>query len=138
MPRKDFYHEIVRLALEKDHWTITDDPLELTIGGVELYADLGAERLIAAEKGTEKIAIEIKSFISESPVSDFHKALGQYESYKLSLSEIDPNRQVWLAIPHEAWKNFFQRPFIQKAISHYGISLVIFDLVNIQLEKWIN
>lgn len=59
MARRDVYHYHVKEALIKDGWTITDDPLNLTSGGVELYADLGAYRLIAAERGEEKIAVNI-------------------------------------------------------------------------------
>ena len=85
MPRRDVYHYQIREALEKDGWTITDDPLDLTTGSVELYADLGAD-LLAAEKETVKIAVEIKSFTEEqSPVSEFHKAIGQYDTYGFAL-----------------------------------------------------
>ena len=63
---KDLFHDAVRNALIKDGWQITEDPLFLKIGGVELYIDLGAEKLIAAERNNEKIAVEIKSFINPS------------------------------------------------------------------------
>ena len=122
---RDFYHFQAKRAIEKDGWTVTDDPLDLTIGEVELSADLGAERLIAAERDNEKIAIEIKSFVSQSPVSEFHKAVGQYENYRLSLEELDPLRKIWLAIPDDAWNDFFQRPFIQKAILRYQIEFIM-------------
>lgn len=137
MSRRDIYHDIVRSALEKDGWQITADPLDLTIGEVELFADLGAERVIAAEKGNEKIAVEIKSFSGQSPVSEFHKALGQYENYRSSLEELDPDRTVWLAVPVGAWTDFFQRPFIQKAIVRHNIELIIFDIVNERIDQWI-
>lgn len=138
MARKDLFHEAVRSALEKDGWVITDDPLDLTVGEVELLADLGAERLIAANRGHEKIAIEIKSFVGQSPVSEFHKAIGQYENYRLSLEELEPDRSIWLAIPVLAWNDFFQRPFIQKAIQRYRIEMIIFDPDSAQILQWIN
>ena len=50
MPAKDIYHETVKNALIKDGWTITDDPLKLTIGSRSLYVDLGAEKLICSPK----------------------------------------------------------------------------------------
>lgn len=137
MARRDLYHDAVRTALEKEGWTITADPLDLTIGEVELFADLGVERVLAAERGTEKIAVEIKSFVGQSPVSEFHKALGQYENYRLSLEELDPTRTVWLAIPDEAWNDFFQRPFIQKAINRHQIELIIFNPDNEIIIQWI-
>jgi len=46
--------------------------LSLKKGRVELEADLGAECWIAAEKGIEKIAVEIKGFIKASVVYSFH------------------------------------------------------------------
>lgn len=85
MPAKDIFHNAVKLALEKDGWLITDDPIYLDYGGVELYIDLGAEKLIAAEKEGQKIAVEVKSFISGSAISEFHKALGQFINYLLTI-----------------------------------------------------
>lgn len=62
MPAKDFYHETVKTALERDGWTITHDPYRIMVGRRRGYIDLGAE-IIAAEKGKVKIAVEIKSFL---------------------------------------------------------------------------
>ena len=76
MSKRDFFHEAVCDALGKDGWAITDDPLKIEWGGATIKIDLGAERLIAAERGNEKIAVEIKSFLSPSPLSEFHTALG--------------------------------------------------------------
>ncbi|TAE41740.1 MAG: XisH protein [Runella slithyformis] len=137
MARKDIFHQAVRVALEKEGWIITDDPLDLTTGEVELLADLGAERVIAAQRANEKIAVEIKSFVGQSPVSEFHKALGQYENYRLSLEELEPDRPIWLAVPLLAWNDFFQRPFIQKAIKRHKIELIIFDSDNETILQWI-
>ncbi len=75
---KDIYHGTVRIALEKDGWTITVDPLTLRIGGRSAFVDLGAEKLFAAEKEGKRIAVEVKSFISPSPIKDLEQALGQY------------------------------------------------------------
>ncbi len=57
---KDIYHIIVRIALEKDGWTITNDPYLIPRNNKRPYeVDLGAEKFIAAEKGMEKIAVEV-------------------------------------------------------------------------------
>ncbi len=55
MSARDIYHDTVKLALEKDGWAITHDPFPLQIGKKRLSADLGAERLISAEKELRKI-----------------------------------------------------------------------------------
>jgi XisH protein len=47
---KDKFHDAVKNALIKEGWTVTDDPLFLQFGGVDLFVDLGAENIIAAQK----------------------------------------------------------------------------------------
>jgi hypothetical protein len=89
MAAKDRFHAVVRIALEKDQWNVTDDPLRLDIGGTKFEIDLGAEQLLAAERGKEKIAVEIKTFLSDSPLTDYHAALGQFLNYRLALEIAD-------------------------------------------------
>ena len=76
MPAKDIFHDCVKHALIKDGWIVTDDPLSLKIGKKDLFIDLAAEKILIAEKGTEKIAVEIKSFVGTSEVEDLKNALG--------------------------------------------------------------
>lgn len=76
MSAKDLFHEKVKNALVKDGWTITDDPLTLTYETRDVFVDLGAERVLAAEKGTEKIAVEIKMFSIGSKVTALEDAVG--------------------------------------------------------------
>jgi len=77
---KDIFHESVRKALEKEQWVITDDPLKFKFGDVNFQVDLAAQKLLAAEKAGEKIAVEIKSFLNPSAITDFYAALGQFLS----------------------------------------------------------
>ena len=76
MPARDFFYDAVKNALIKDGWMITHDPLKLNFGFTTAFVDLGAEKLLAAEKGSEKIAVEIKSFAGSSELYEFHTALG--------------------------------------------------------------
>ena len=68
MPARDKYHDEVKNALLKDGWTVTHDPYIIDYEDVTVYADLGAERLIAAERGSQKIVVEIKSFIKQNTI----------------------------------------------------------------------
>jgi XisH protein len=139
MSRKDQFHEAVRQALEKDGWIITHDPFTIQISeAVKLKIDLGAESTIAAQRDQEKIAIEIKSFIAESDISEFHGALGQYLNYVQALEDKEPNRTLHLAVPIETYDDFFQMPFIQKALKRHGINLVIYDPIKGEIRKWIS
>lgn len=77
MPAKDIYHNTVKNALIKDGWTITHDPLRIRLArGRNLFVDLGAYRLLAAQRLTEKIAIEVKSFTRPSDMKDLEEAVG--------------------------------------------------------------
>lgn len=135
---KDIYHTCVKNALEKEGWKITNDPLDLSVGGVPLFADLGAEEILGAEnEDGQKIAVEIKSFISPSHVTEFHKAMGQYDNYRFALEELAQERQVILAIHVKIWNTFFQRPFIQKVIQAKYVKLLIFDSETETIVQWI-
>ena len=128
MSARDKFHNIVKLGLKNDGWTITDDPLAIEWGLVELYIDLGAEKIIAAEKADEKIAVEVKSFIGQSTISEFHTALGQFINYRFALSQEQPERVLYLAVPRDTYETFFKLPFTQGIIQQYQLSLLIYDI----------
>ncbi|MEM8721591.1 MAG: XisH family protein [Cyanobacteria bacterium P01_G01_bin.39] len=138
MPAKDIYHETVKNALIKDRWTITDDPLKLTIGSRSLYVDLGVEKLIAAQKDNQKIAVEIKSFISPSPIKDLENALGQYVLYQNILQSTDSERILYLAIREEVYNDLFAEPIGQLLLNNKQIKLITFDSDKQELVGWIN
>jgi hypothetical protein len=104
---------------------------------VKLQIDLAAETTIAAERDSEKIAVEIKSFIGDSDISSFHTALGQYLNYSQALEEQEPNRIVYLAIPFETYYDFFQLPFIQRMLQRYQVKLMIYDPKQEEVRQWI-
>jgi len=133
---RDLFHEIVKTALVKDGWKITDDPLFVKTGGVEFYIDLGAEKLIAAERNGEKIAVEIKSFVSNSSVTDFHLAVGQFINYRVALEVSEPDRKLFLAIPNTAYKEFFQKKFPQMVVRKYQLEVLIYDIESQEIISW--
>jgi len=137
MSRLDIYHETVKRALVKDGWTITHDPFPLPIGGKRLYIDLGAESLISAEKGTQRIAVEIKSFIGPSDVRDLEVALGQYILYHKILSRIEPERILYLAIPQAAFVTTFQIEIGAMLLEDETLRVFVFDVENEEIIKWI-
>ena len=57
---KDLYHILVKEALIKEGWTITHDPYPLRDWDPDWEIDLGAEKIIGAEKENQKIAVEVR------------------------------------------------------------------------------
>lgn len=137
MPARDLFHQAVRRALEAERWTITHDPLAVSFGGVDLYIDLGAEKLLGAERAGVLIAIEVKSFVNSSPVTDFHAALGQFLNYRVVLNANDPMRVLYLAVPDDVYMTFFALPFTQAVITTYQLRLIIYDPYEEVITQWI-
>jgi hypothetical protein len=131
-------HDVVVRALTADGWTITDDPLTLTYGGKDLFVDLGAEKeRIGAAKGDERIAIEIKSFLSPSMTYDLHVAVGQYIVYRVVLAEQDPDRVLYLAVSRTVFESVFIDRLGQLIIAKVPLRMVIFDAEKAELVQWI-
>lgn len=130
------YHEAVKEALKKDRWHVTHDPLYLAIGGVEMYIDLGAEPLIAAEKDDQKIAVEVKSFLQPSTISEFHTSVGQFLNYRRALRATEPDRRLYLAVPLEIYQTFFMLPFIREGVEEYQLFLLVYDAEEKVIVIW--
>jgi hypothetical protein len=135
---RDMFHDLVKTGLEAEGWTITADPLYLSFGRVNFEVDLAAERVIAAERANRKIAVEIKSFLKSSFVTDFYSALGQFLSYRLALQKVEPDRELFLAVPLETYERFFSLEFTQSAIQEYSLRLIIYDSEQGGLARWID
>lgn len=137
MPARDLYHDAVKNALVKDGWTITHDPFIVEIEGDRLYIDLGAKRVIAAEKGTRKIAVEIKTFGGPSPMADMERALGQYVLYRIFLKRTDPERELYLAVPEDVLEDLFQRVPGRGFLEDEGGKVFGVDNTNEEIKKWL-
>lgn len=134
---RDTLHENVRNALIKDGWKITDDPLTLLTreeGGVA--TDLGAEKVIFAEQGTTKIAVEVKSFLNPSIIHDFMLASGQYKSYEVIINYKNLQRKMYLAMPIFAYEKIIKFEFIQKIIQDLQIKLILFNPEENSILSW--
>jgi len=105
---------------------------------LNIQIDLGAEQLIGAEKDNHKIAVEVKSFLRASKITDFYGALGQYLSYKIALQENEPDRILYLAVPDSTYESLFGEILIQKVLQNYPVKLIVYDEVTGVIKLWIN
>ena len=137
MPSKDLYHDKVKNALIKDGWIITHDPLRIQWGPKDVYVDLGAEQLLAAEKGKKKIAVEIKSFIGPSEIEDLRNAVGQFVLYRAILHQTEPDRGLFLAIRKAIFHELFEEPIGKLLVESEHIQMIVFDPHKEVIAKWI-
>jgi XisH protein len=138
MAAKDLFHDAVKQALLKEQWVITADPLKIKIEGVKLEIDLAAEKVFAAQKAGRKIAVEVKSFLNNSAITDFHLALGQFLNYRLALQMSEPDRMLYLAVPFDTFDSFFQERFIQETVKFYQLKIVVNEPQKEVIIAWID
>ena len=102
-----------------------------------LYADLGAERVLAAERGPEKITVEVKTFLALSAMTDLEQAIGQYILYEDTLAQTDPQRRVVLAIPQLAWDTIFVRDIGKLALQKRLRFVLVFQPESEVITQWV-
>jgi hypothetical protein len=102
-----------------------------------MWVDLGAERLLGAEKGGQQIAVEIKSFLGSSPLNEFHEALGQFMDYQAALEVQQPQRTLYLAVPLDAYDSFFTSQFGQFAIHRFKLKLIVYSARREEVVTWL-
>lgn len=139
MAAKDIYHAPFVRALQKDGWTITDDPLTVTVEQTKLLIDIGAERIVAAERDGELIAVEIKSFVSLSAVQDLKEAVGQFWLYDLALrqSAQEADRGLFLAVRDIVYEAVFVGGIGKLFLNSHSLRLIVFDPDREEITQWI-
>lgn len=102
-----------------------------------MYIDLGAERILAAEKAGQKIAVEVKSFVGDSVVDDLEKALGQFILYRAVLAEKEPNRVLYLAVPQDILHDIFEDSLGKLLVKNKLVQVLGFDPQVEVIVEWI-
>jgi hypothetical protein len=123
-------------ALVKKGWTITDDPLTIEYEELYVFVDLGGERMIAAERGAERIAVEIKSFPTRSFVADLHPAVGQYAVYRTLLQQEDPGRRLYLAVTSEVDELLLRGAAVRLIFTTLKIPIFVVDMGAEEVVSW--
>jgi XisH protein len=138
MPAKDIYHDTVKRALEKDGWTITKENLHLPWGGTRAFIDIIADEIFVAEKEGRKIAVEVKSFIGKSNLSEFEKAVGQFIIYRFAMRREDAERELFIAVGEKIYNQLFVHPDVIELIEAEDLKIIVFDEVKEVIVRWIN
>ena len=74
--------------------------------------------------------------MSESPFSDYYEALGQYLSYQLGLTNVDPLRETWLAITTITYNRLQMYGQIMAGFAEFKVNLLIFDPETETIKLW--
>ncbi|MCU0338500.1 MAG: XisH family protein [Spirosomaceae bacterium] len=135
---KDIFHETVKEVLLTEGWTITHDGYRLFTELLKdaLTIDIGAEKLITAEKGTEKIAVEVKSFLGDSLIYDFHSAIGQMLVYQVNIELQEPERILFLAIPEAIYERMSQQRVFEAVAKRYKVNFLVYEPINKKILQW--
>lgn len=135
---KDLFHNAVKVALEKEGWTITAEEYRLKTDLVKdaLKIDIAAERLIIAQKGVEKIAVEVKSFLGDSLIYDFHEVLGQILIYQINLELQEPDRLLFLAIPALTYEKMLKQRVFEVVFDRFNIHFLIYEPLEKSIILW--
>ncbi len=143
MPQRDTLHQVVKEALIKDGWQITDDPYVISYGERFLFVDVGISDahavgpFIGAQRQDQRIAVEIKDFRGKSAVSDLEQAIGQYVLYQLLLDQVDPECEIYLAVSDITYDEIFCEPIGELVINDLPMRLLVIDTQTIEVKKWI-
>lgn len=137
MPRKDLFHDIVKQAITRAGWKVTNDPLFVpTAGGVNFFIDIGAEHIIEAEKEGKQIAIEVKSFNQDSASYSFYEILGQYLVYEEALKEQPQTMPLYIAIASLGYEKLIDTPIFKRMIEKHGLKFIIIEPQTQTIDSW--
>lgn len=131
MPADDAIKPAVVAALVKDGWAITRDPLTVEVDDLYVFIDL------AGQRGTERIAVEIKSFPSKSMVADLQQAIGQFVMYRFLLADDDPGRSLFVAVSAETFGRVFAAGAGRRLRDELAMPLVVVDTTTEEVVRWI-
>lgn len=146
MPQRDTIHNIIRQALINEGWEITDDPYVISYGERFLFIDLAARlddlnsiagRFIGARCNSSRIVVEIKEFRGNSAIADLEQAIGQYVLYRLLLEQVDPKRELYLAITDKTFDGIFSEPIGELVMRELPMKLLIVDVEAVEVKRWI-
>jgi hypothetical protein len=134
---RDKFHYEVRTALEEEGWVITNDPLNVKVGKIPMQIDLGADKLIGAERAGEKIAVEIKTFNMSSFITSFYEAIGKYIVYREALLEVESDRILYLAVPKTMFDEYGNEPLVARVFAVNKIKIIIYEPQTQIITSWL-
>ena len=82
-------------------------------------------------------AIEISSFVADSPVRDLQEAVGQFVVYRALLSQAEPERTLFLGVPTRVYDSLLSEPIGQIVAADVRLRVLVFDDQQQRVVRWI-
>ncbi len=64
--------------------------------------------------------------------------MGQFLNYQIALEENEPERELYLAVPVDAYETFFQTRLAQIAVRRHKLKLIIYGPIMEVIVRWTN
>jgi hypothetical protein len=104
-----------------------------------MFIDLGAERVtIGAERGSERIAVEIASLVADSQVRDLQEAVGQFVVYRALLAKVEPDRSLYLGVTTRVYDSVLSEPVGQLVVAEVLLRVLVLDPHEQKVIRWTN
>jgi hypothetical protein len=132
LPAKDRSHDLLKRALVKNQWLITNEQIKLKVGDRRLWIDLEAEHLTKSTL----ILIEVKEMNSASQVDDLSNAVGQYLMYRVALENKNIQVPLYMAVSSNTFRGILSEEIGQLMIERFKIALIIFDPESEEITEW--
>jgi hypothetical protein len=132
---KDFIHDSVKKALQKEGWKIIAEPFRLSSGNARFKMDLASEKQ-ANTNEKEVVIIEVKSFLKNAVLYPFYNAFGQYLLYRDALKHEGLDYEIFLAVGMDSFKELTKIPFVVRAIKNYDLKFVVVNLIKEKIITW--
>ncbi|MGB3238532.1 MAG: element excision factor XisH family protein [Geitlerinemataceae cyanobacterium] len=137
MTAKDVFHDVLKVALEKEGWKITHDPLVLDGAEPELSIDLAAEKCSEVSQETRKIAVSVKSFVRATSVLKYQLALVKFLNDRDILKRREGYRNLYLAVPIQNYRRFLQEESLRNSLNEAQVRTIVFDPIQGKIDRWI-
>jgi hypothetical protein len=129
--------QIIR-ALEKAGWQISEKPFTLRIDDRTVFADFSVRRVNEQGQLEEVIVLEVKCFTHpKNDLPEFYTAIGQYEFYRATLSLVEIDFPLYLAVPDKAFVRLMEDASVRRVIQTSDIHIVTVDIEREEIVKWI-
>lgn len=80
--------------------------------------------------------VEVKSFLRDSFIYDFHEAFGQYLVYRRFIDVKEPQRIIYMVVLEQVFIDKFIDPDVVFLCKMDKIKLIVFNPFNEEIVEW--